>query len=148
MPVHLCSRPGTIKCTVISEFAFLPVCPFQLQILILQIPTDMNDNRNTARHWRTINLYRYVADRIARADNATAQFVTKNKQAYEQKHASFDFPYRNQTRTEKWKQRGKLAIQERHKIYISCHYISMRIIVILKGTAHVPKQTFQNRETL
>jgi len=89
MPVHLCSRLSTIKSTVISELAFLPVCPFQLQVLILQIPADMNDNRNTARHCRTINLYRYVADRIARADNATAQFVTKNKQAYEQKHASF-----------------------------------------------------------
>jgi hypothetical protein len=42
----------------------------------------MNDNRNTARHCRTINLNRDVADRIARADNAAAQFVTKNKQAY------------------------------------------------------------------
>jgi len=78
MPVHLCSRLSTIKSTVISEPAFLPVSPLQLQILIVHIPTDMNDNRNTARHCRPINLYRYVADRIARADNATAQFVTKN----------------------------------------------------------------------
>jgi hypothetical protein len=82
MPAHLCSQLSTIKCPVISELSFLPVYPFQMQILILQIPTDMNDNRNTARHCRTINLYRYVADRIARADNATAQLVTKNKQAY------------------------------------------------------------------
>jgi hypothetical protein len=92
MLVHLCSQLITVKFTVISELAFLPLCPVQLQILILQIPKGMNDNRNTALHCRPINRYRYVAYRTARADNATAQFVTKNKQSYKQQHASFRFP--------------------------------------------------------
>jgi len=69
----------------------------------------MNDNRNTARHCRTINLYRYVADRIARADNATAQFVTKNKQAYEQKHASFWFPMSKSNKNREMETKRKIG---------------------------------------